>query len=336
MRVQAAADHLAGLAEGLVQAWGPDSPTRGGAAFHLNEPEVYGLLARLGLRHGGCAFAPTAADLGAWAAGASRLADAEGRLVLKLVGRDILHKTEAGGVRILRLDPANAVSALAAGGAEMLAAARERGVAGVEGVLAAAFVPHAANRPGQEVLLTLRQDPAFGPCVVVGVGGTLTEWHGPAATLILPAQGLTAAAVELALWQHPRLSLLVKPSRLYPEAPLVVVELAEAVCALAALGIAAGPGSDLPWTLEELEINPAVAGPEGLTALDGVARISRRKWPRRQRPLDRVKALLDPRSAVVFGVSAKGSNPGRIILENLRRSPAVAADRLYVVHPTQA
>ena len=45
---------------------------------------------------------------------------------------------------------------------------------------------------------------------------------------------------------------------------------------------------------------------------------------------------MDPRSAVVFGVSAKGHNPGRIILENLRRSPSVAADRLYVVHPTQS
>jgi acyl-CoA synthetase (NDP forming) len=335
MQVQAAADHLAGLADGLVQSWGSEPLPRDVPAFHLNEPEVYGLLARIGLRHGAYSFAPVAADLGAWAAGACRLADAEGRLVLKLVGRDILHKTEAGGVRILRLDPDDAAAGLAASGEDLLASARQRGVAGVEGLLAAAFVPHAANRPGQEVLLTLRQDPAFGPCVVIGVGGTLTEWHGAAATLILPAHGLEAASVEQALWRHPRLSLLVKPSRLYREAPLDVVELAGAACALAALGVAAGPGSNLPWTLEELEINPAVAGPEGLTALDGVARISRRKWPRRQRPLERVKALMDPRSAVVFGVSAKGPNPGRIILENLRRSPAVAADRLYVVHPTQ-
>jgi acyl-CoA synthetase (NDP forming) len=305
------------------------------AAFHLNEPEVYALLTRLGLRHGACAFAPDGADLGDWAAKASRLADAEGRLVLKLVGREILHKTEAGGVRILRLSADDAVPELLAAARELLTSARERGLAGVEGVLAAAFVAHAANRPGQEVLLTLRQDPAFGPCVVIGVGGTLTEWHGSGATLILPAAGLQAAAVEAALLRHPKLSLLVKPSRLYPAPPLDVRELAAAAAALAAFGVAAGPGSDLRWTLEELEINPAVAGPEGLTVLDGVARVSRRKWPRRQRPLDRVKALMDPRSAVVFGVSAKGLNPGRIIVENLRRSPSVAADRLYIVHPSQ-
>ncbi|MBK7770143.1 MAG: acetate--CoA ligase family protein [bacterium] len=308
----------------------------GGAAFHLNEPEVYALWAALGLRHGAFAYVAADGDLAAWAAGATRLADGEGRLVLKLVGRDILHKTEAGGVRICKLASGSEADQLAAQGRDLLAGAQSRGVHGVEGLLAAAFVPHVANRPGQEALLTLRQDPAFGPCVVVGVGGTLTEWHGASGTLVLPAAGLTTAAVEGALLAHPRLSLLVRPSRLYAEPPIAVTELAAAAAALAALGEAAGPGSDLPWTLEELEVNPAVAGPDGLTALDGVARVSRRKWSGRRRPLERVKALMDPRSAVVFGVSAKGQNPGRIILENLRTAQSVAKDHLYVVHPTQA
>ena len=60
----------------------------GGAAFHLNEPEVYALWAALGLRHGAFAYVAADGDLAAWAAGATRLADGEGRLVLKLVGRD--------------------------------------------------------------------------------------------------------------------------------------------------------------------------------------------------------------------------------------------------------
>lgn len=328
MRMRAAVDLLATTAASAAKP--------GTASVHLNEPEVYALLEQLGLKHGACAFAPADSDLEAWSAEAGRLVDGEGRLVLKLVGRDLLHKTEAGGVRILQLARDSGASEIAAVARELLATARVRGISGLEGILAAAFVPHAANRPGHEILLTMRQDPAFGPVVVVGVGGTLTEWHGAAATLILPARGLDQAAVERALLAHPRLSLLVAPSRLYPEPPLAVAELAAAAVALAALGEAAGPAGDAPWTLEELEINPAVAGPGGLTALDGVARASRRKWPRRRRPLERVRALLDPRSAVVLGVSAKGHNPGRIILDNLRRSPSVASDRLYVVHPTQA
>ena len=66
----------------------------------------------------------------------------------------------------------------------------------VEGFLAGAFVSHKTNTPGQEVLLSLKQDPAFGPCVVLGIGGTLTEWYGRGSgggsTLILPAFGLDA------------------------------------------------------------------------------------------------------------------------------------------------
>ncbi|MBK8166350.1 MAG: acetate--CoA ligase family protein [bacterium] len=330
MRVRAAVELLAGQAARMA----PQSP----ATFHLNEPEVYALLAALGLRHGACAVAAAGADLAAWARDAALLADRDGRLVLKLVGRDILHKTEAGGVRLLRLTAgdagvAEAAAELARAAETMLAGARAAGVTGIEGVMAAAFVPHQANRPGCEVLLTLRQDPAFGPCVVVGIGGTLTEWHGAGATLVLPAVGLDAARVETALLGHPRLALLVKPSRLYSEPPLAVAELAAAAVALADLGQAAGPGSPGEWTLEELEINPAVAGPLGLTALDGVARVSQRKWPGRQRPLARVKALMDPRSAVVLGVSAKGRNPGRIIVDNLARARSLAPGRLYVVHP---
>lgn len=329
MRVRAAVDLLGELAARAPRAAG---------SFHLNEPEVYALLAALGLRHGPCAATQGDGDLAAWADGAVALADAGGRLVLKLVGRDILHKTEAGGVRVLALPTGEGAAAMAARlvdeASSMLAAARRRDVRGVEGLLAAGFVPHQANRPGQEVLLTLRQDPAFGPCVVIGIGGTLTEWHGAAATLVLPAAGLEAGAVERALLQHPRLSLLVKPSRLYTEAPVAVSELAAAAVALAGLGEAAGPGAAGDWTLEELEINPAVAGPDGLTALDGVARVSRRKWPRRSRPLERVKALMDPRSAVVMGVSAKGRNPGRIIVDNLSHAQSLEPGRLYVVHPT--
>lgn len=174
MSVRAAVGLLGELAERQAKP--------GGAAFHLNEPEVYALWAALGLRHGAFAYVAADGDLAAWAAGATRLADGEGRLVLKLVGRDILHKTEAGGVRICKLASGSEADQLAAQGRDLLAGAQSRGVHGVEGLLAAAFVPHVANRPGQEALLTLRQDPAFGPCVVVGVGGTLTEWHGASGT----------------------------------------------------------------------------------------------------------------------------------------------------------
>jgi acyl-CoA synthetase (NDP forming) len=71
-------------------------------------------------------------------------------------------------------------------------------------------------------------------------------------------------------------------------------------------------------------------------ALDGVGLVSQRRWPEARRPLERIRPLLAPRSAVVMGVSARGANPGRIILDNLKRSPGAVRDSLWVVHPQES
>ena len=315
----------------------------GRAQLRLNEPEVYGLLDLLGLER--CraeVLAPAAAPAarGAWAARAVGLADDGGRLLLKAVGREILHKTEAGGVAVVRLeagDRAGQLSAQADRMGDHLAGGAHAG--DCEGLLAAAFVPHEANRPGQEVLLSLRQDPAFGPVVVVGIGGTLTEWYGQGSrggsTLILPAAALDPDTVGAALLAHPWLRLVCAPSRLHPEPPLPVERLVEAVLALARVGVHCGAAGASRHTLEELEINPAVASGGRLVALDGVGLLSARKERQPARSAARIGRLLEPRSAVVLGVSARGANPGRIILDNLLRSPGAVREQLLVVHPQE-
>lgn len=314
------------------------------AMVRLNELEVYGLCDRLGIAR--CPAAslslvagqnPDPEELRHWAEQAAGLADPQGRLLLKVVGRGILHKTEAGGVRVMQLGQDDPVTEITEAARTLLAHLAEGGCADlVEGVMAGAFVPHQANRPGQEVLISLRQDPAFGPCVVVGVGGTLTEWYGKGSggrsTVVFPAEGLDREHILQVLEGHPLLSLLCVPSRLYPTAPLNTGEIADAVEALAALGRHCGPGGDSPFTLEEIEINPAVASLGRLVALDGVGLLSRRKWSVGRRPLGKIKPLLAPRSAVVLGVSAKGVNPGKVILKNLLRSEGVDRNRIYVVH----
>ena len=146
--------------------WRQRQAKPGGAAFHLNEPEVYALLGRAGAAPR--RFCVCWRQTVTWPPGRqghARLADGEGRLVLKLVGRDILHKTEAGGVRILQAGIGQrGRTSWRQQARDLLAGAQSRGVAWrAKALLAAAFVPHAANRPGQEALLTLRQDPAFGP-----------------------------------------------------------------------------------------------------------------------------------------------------------------------------
>ncbi|MCP4291981.1 MAG: hypothetical protein GY780_09120, partial [bacterium] len=310
--------------------------------IRLNEVEMYGIMDAMGLKSCPMEYLPVNSSPeteAKWAEAVQNLAREQGRFVLKVVGRTILHKTDVGGVRLISTEntsDADLVSMVQ----QMKETLEEGGLAGaIEGFMAGAFVPHKANTPGNEVLLSLRQDPAFGPCVVVGVGGTLTEWYGLGSqgksTLILPAFGLGEDFVTQALQNHPLLSLLCSPSRLYPEPPIMVNVMVRWIMHLAQVGLEFGPAGSTEFTFEEIEINPAVAFEGHLVALDGVGLLSQRKWSDNQRPVEKINPLLKPKSAMVLGVSAKGPNPGRIILDNLKRSEGIDASRLYVVHPKE-
>jgi acetate---CoA ligase (ADP-forming) subunit beta len=101
----------------------------------------------------------------ATAAAAAAAADGIGYPVaLKLCGPGVAHKTERGLVR-LGLAGADAVRRA---GAELLAATRPSD--GAVELLVAPMV-----RGTRELIAGLHCDPQFGPCVMVGVGGILTE-----------------------------------------------------------------------------------------------------------------------------------------------------------------
>ena len=325
---------MAKASTGTVASLLDQATERSDLPRRLNEAEVYELLGAAGLTTCRHAVLPVGADASAreaWRAEAEGLAG-DGRLVLKILGRDILHKSDLGGVRVLGPGADVLVEA-----DELLAAVGDAAPGPVEGVLATEFVSHGANVPGQELLLSLRQDDSFGPIVVVGLGGVLTEWYGEGtdgrSTLILPAEGLEHDEVARVLESHPLLKLLTKPSRLYGEPPLASERLVDAVMALAELAKTFAAGAGEGATLEELEINPAVVRDGELVAIDGVGLVSRRTWPVPDRPLGPIGNLLRPRSAVVMGVSAKSRNPGRVIMNNLQRSKGVPAEALHVVHP---
>ena len=101
------------------------------------------------------------------ASAASAAAEIGFPVVLKLCGRAIAHKTERDLVR-LGLASAEAVRAAAE---DLLA--RSRPEDGEVGLLVAEMV---AGR--RELIAGLVRDPQFGPCVVLGLGGILTEALG--------------------------------------------------------------------------------------------------------------------------------------------------------------
>ena len=118
---------------------------------------------------------------------AAAAADAIGYpVVAKLVGDAIAHKTERGLVR-LGLRDADAVRAAAA---DLLAAARPD-----DGAVAVLVAP--MLRGTRELVAGLVRDPQFGPCVMIGFGGVLTEAIADVAFVPVPLDALDAAeAIE--------------------------------------------------------------------------------------------------------------------------------------------
>jgi acetyl coenzyme A synthetase (ADP forming)-like protein len=88
-------------------------------------------------------------------------------LAMKVVSKDILHKSDAGGVKLNLSGEAD----LRRGHAEILAACKlYKADAEIEGILLAPMA-----RKGTEVIIGVSRDPVFGPVLMFGLGGIFVE-----------------------------------------------------------------------------------------------------------------------------------------------------------------
>jgi acetyltransferase len=202
-----------------------------------------------------------AADADEAAAHAAPLFAAGATVVLKINSRDIVHKSDVGGV-VLNLTNDDAVRAAAAG---ILARAKSmRPEARISGVVVQAMV---VRQKARELILGIADDPTFGTVVVFGRGGTAVELINDKA-LALPPLDLQLARD---LIERTRVSRLLRAYRDVPAAKqdavaLVLVKLAQMA-------------ADIPY-IRELDINPLLADENGVLAVDArvVAGPAQRKF----------------------------------------------------------
>lgn len=163
-------------------------------------------------------------------------------VVLKSAAPGLAHKTDAGGVALGLRDEDGVREAYR----------------GIRDALGPGVVVQPQVEGGVELALGMVSDPQFGPLVLVGAGGVLTEFLSDRRMALPPLDHLRARR----LLDRLRVRPLLDGYRGAEAADIDAV--VDAVVALSVLA------ADLGDRIEALDVNPLICGPSGCTAVDAL------------------------------------------------------------------
>jgi acetyl coenzyme A synthetase (ADP forming)-like protein len=163
-------------------------------------------------------------------------------VALKGAGGSILHKTDIGAVKLSLADEAAVIAA----GSSMHEALGDQ----LEGFVVQSMAP-----PGIELLAGVATDPAFGPLVIFGAGGTAAELLKDRVVRPAPLNATDPGQMVGGL----RISPLLDG---YRGAPVIDQE------PLKELLVRLGQLADLVPEIVEIDLNPIIATPHGLHVVD--------------------------------------------------------------------
>jgi acyl-CoA synthetase (NDP forming) len=168
-------------------------------------------------------------------------------VVVKAAGSHIAHKTEMGAVKLDLRDRAAVAAA----------------VAELQGMSDALLVERMVTDTVAELIVGVARDPLFGPYLVIGSGGMLTELVGDTRLLLIPAaaEEITTAIRSL------KVAKLLDGYRGRPRGDLAAA--VDAVLAIQAFAMDHGA------LLLELDVNPLMVRPagQGAVAADALIRL---------------------------------------------------------------
>jgi acetyltransferase len=228
----------------------PPRLVRGSPASKVNSPvpslETLALLQSVGLPTAVTRLARTAEE-------AASLASQIGfPVAMKIESPDIVHKTDAQAIALALKDTEAVRDAFDS------LMVRSRGhdpAARLHGVLVQKMA-----QPATEIILGLRLDPVFGHIVMVGLGGIFVEVLKDVAFARVP----TSEAYAMHLLAGLRGQAILEGARGRP--PVDRKTVAAAIAALSDLAL-------LHPEIEELDLNPVFAGPDGVIIVDWLMRI---------------------------------------------------------------
>ncbi|MDQ4116277.1 MAG: acetate--CoA ligase family protein [Actinomycetota bacterium] len=228
-------------------------------------------------------------------------AEIGGPVVMKIVSPQILHKTEAGGVRVdVRGD-----DAVRRAYDEIVESASAYSPdATVEGVQIQQMLSG-----GHEVIIGATTDPTFGKVVVFGLGGVLVEVLKDVTFRLAPVDDATAATMldDIAAAD------VLRGAR--GAEPVDAAALAGMIRRVSDLI------SDFP-EIRELDLNPVFARPDGSSAADVRILLETEAVPEPVRYTDEeilatMNRMMRPRSVAVIGASSEEGKIGNSVMKNL-------------------
>jgi acetyltransferase len=173
-----------------------------------------------------------------------------GSVAIKIVSPDILHKTEAGGVRLGLSTPEDVRKAAEDIQASALRYAPQ---ARIDGISVQQMVPS-----GVEIMLGVKNDRQFGPLIAVGLGGIMVELLDDTALRLAPVNDQTAGAMLASLKGHALLTgFRGKPG-------VDIDRLVDTICRLSELA------HDLRDIVDQIDVNPVIAATSAVMAADAL------------------------------------------------------------------
>ena len=222
-------------------------------------------------------------------------------VVLKIVSKDILHKTEAGGV-LTGLATADEVSR---GYAAIVSAANAyKADADITGVQVQQMLPAAL-----EVIVGAVTDPSFGKLVAFGLGGVLVEVLKDVTFRLAPASREDALSMIDGIQAAEVLRGVRGADPVNRDALAALIENVSALIA------------DFP-EIDELDLNPVLATKDSVTAVDVRILLARelpepRPRPSREDILASMVRIMKPQAVAVIGASGENGKIGNSVMKNL-------------------
>ncbi|WP_268541616.1 3-hydroxypropionate--CoA ligase [Candidatus Nitrosotenuis cloacae] len=235
-------------------------------------------------------------------------------LVMKIVSPQILHKTDVGGVKVGLDNDADVKKTFN----DMYGRLSKKKGVEIKGVLLEKMVPK-----GIEMIVGLQVDPQFGPVMMVGLGGVMTEVFKDVAFRMLP---ITTADAKSMINE-------LKSSKLFKgfrgSDPVDLNMLAKALVQIGKIGV------DNAQYVNSIDFNPIVVYPKSYFVVDAkiiLAReVNKKAISKAQPDATFMETFFTPKSVALVGASATPGKVGNSVLDSLAKHDYKG--KVYPINP---